>query len=438
MRLPAFGVLVVFFATSGFAEDSSPVPLYDPDPQHLWNRLHAAMWDRVGPGGKIYGHDRIDPVRWQETVHLLDVPSREAFAQVLQEFLNNRGETLIEDPLKRAMLQRDLWAIFDWLVGEHDVHPIRIADDAKAALREPLAQMIGRLALDADEIAKLPDTYAAAVAGNEFPANFDPAKPETSFLPPNLFDPLGSWVCVARNGTNIIAPVHLEHSSRSSFQVFLRFPAGRTETANYIAELSSFKEPFVMIIRSSDGRFVPQPNQNLPQFPAGTQVAFVRSALLIDSAQKLLATRIVESVQLRVYNEILSSAGNYEFVLNRARLFARKSGGLRAIDIDERDFRTDFRAHQFDVLEEQSAADKDFAARLGIVRRRCVGCHNDRGVHSFRTFVGGIRFTPSFSIPALSDTDTLKRGETAAISYKKTRYDWGLLEGLLSKANVTP
>ena len=38
---------------------------------------------------------------------------------MLREFLDHHGEALIDEPLKRAMLQRDLWAVFDHLVGQN-------------------------------------------------------------------------------------------------------------------------------------------------------------------------------------------------------------------------------------------------------------------------------------------------------------------------------
>lgn len=36
-----------------------------------------------------------------------------------EEFIVTHGERLIDDPLKRAFLQRDLWAVFDHLVGQN-------------------------------------------------------------------------------------------------------------------------------------------------------------------------------------------------------------------------------------------------------------------------------------------------------------------------------
>ncbi|HLF87984.1 MAG TPA: hypothetical protein VI451_03505, partial [Anaerolineales bacterium] len=89
--------------------------VYHPDLQHLWNRLFHLLYGRKTPDGVEYGRDSLDPLYWSETTYLLEGSSYEQAIQLLDEFLETNGETLITDPLKRAMFQRDLWAIFDWL-----------------------------------------------------------------------------------------------------------------------------------------------------------------------------------------------------------------------------------------------------------------------------------------------------------------------------------
>ena len=95
------------------------VAIYHPDPNHLWNRLHEALFVRVGPDGRTYGRDRFEPLLWLGSRHLLQGPSHDRAVQLLKEFLNNKGEQLVEDPLKRALLQRDLWMVLSWLNGMH-------------------------------------------------------------------------------------------------------------------------------------------------------------------------------------------------------------------------------------------------------------------------------------------------------------------------------
>jgi hypothetical protein len=40
--------------------------LYDTDPAHLWNRLHKALFVRIGPEGHTYGRDRLEPYLWPQ------------------------------------------------------------------------------------------------------------------------------------------------------------------------------------------------------------------------------------------------------------------------------------------------------------------------------------------------------------------------------------
>jgi hypothetical protein len=69
--------------------------------------------------GNKYGEDSLDPMLWQQSSHLLAPPSYGLALRVLDEFLQTHAETLIQYPLKRAMLQSDLWAVFDWSVQEY-------------------------------------------------------------------------------------------------------------------------------------------------------------------------------------------------------------------------------------------------------------------------------------------------------------------------------
>src|SRR5271165_1249151 len=64
---------------------ASDVTIYDPNPEHLWNRLHCALWVRTGPDGKEYGGDRLDPLLWLETKHLLEGTSHDVAIALLDE-----------------------------------------------------------------------------------------------------------------------------------------------------------------------------------------------------------------------------------------------------------------------------------------------------------------------------------------------------------------
>ena len=45
--------------------------LYDPDPNHIWNRLYRSLYMRLGPDGREYGYDELDPLLWPSTKYLL-------------------------------------------------------------------------------------------------------------------------------------------------------------------------------------------------------------------------------------------------------------------------------------------------------------------------------------------------------------------------------
>src|ERR1039457_118469 len=89
--------------------------IYDPNSAHLWNRLHRAIYVRVAPDGTEYGNDRLDPLLWLDTKHLRVGPSYQQFIGMLDELSAGGWDAREQSPLKRALLQRDLWGVFDWL-----------------------------------------------------------------------------------------------------------------------------------------------------------------------------------------------------------------------------------------------------------------------------------------------------------------------------------
>src|SRR3954462_6154220 len=99
----------------GSAQTAVGHRLYDPNPQHLWNRVHDTFHLRVAADGSEYGLDTVDPLLWSETRHLLTGDSHARALALLDEFLASNAESLVRDPLKRAVFQNDLWAIFEWL-----------------------------------------------------------------------------------------------------------------------------------------------------------------------------------------------------------------------------------------------------------------------------------------------------------------------------------
>jgi hypothetical protein len=285
----------------------SPAPkvsawsVYDADPDHLWNRVFRQLYRRVASNGQEYGIDELDPLLWLDTSYLLKGTSHQQTIQVLDEFLSTHAENLVSDPLKRAMFQRDLWAIFDWAASQTEPFASQ-----RQALETRLAQIIKRVALSKEEILSLPDNYTLAVRSNTFPANAEADHPETAFLPADIFQADSAWLPIGREG----GPIAITHTEafpfygHSVFLVYLRSPAGRAATLDYIKSLNT--EP-------------------TPVTPIGSDVALVRRMLLIDDQGDLILSPLVETVQIRHFSPAQSF---HEFELSRARLFDGLTGGL--------------------------------------------------------------------------------------------------------------
>ena len=419
-------LLTIFLAASAEAGTSHP-PLFHEDPGHLWNRLHRTLWVRTAASGKEFGHDRIDPLLWADTRHLLEGASHREALSVLDEFLNSHGERLIDDPVKRAMLQRDLWSVFDWSAGTAHAGETDLPRQRRA-LQRRLAQAICRLALFREQIADLPDTYELAVASKRFAAAYDPAKPETVFLPPDLFDRYGPWLHLAPNTQPAVAPAHLDaFGARSSFSVLFRHPTSREEGVRYFTELRKFKEPWVAEKPDDPDSTSRVINPKLPQFPAGTQVALVRRMLLPDSRGGLHVTPVIESIQLRVQREKGEPVEQdvFEFALSRKQLFGQRGDGLHAVTPDEQDMGfVQFRGHGHDPFTRAQEP------RTLAVMTTCAMCHRGRGVFTMNSVIES-RLAPH-SLSGLFDAERGSQ-DRAAVTRKLERYDYGLLLGLMTK-----
>ena len=407
------------------------VRLYHDDPSHLWNQLHAALLVRVTADGRAFGADRGDPLLWVGSTYLLAGNAHRRAVELLTQFVDRHGERLIDDPIKRAMLQRDLWMIFGWLEGDHTSFATPPPEEAqvKAAageLRPLIATAIGRLALARDELRALPDSCVEAA--------------RAGVLPADLCDPSGPWVSVGRPD----GPVAAHHvrdadpAKHSVFLVFLRLPAGRRATLAFFDRLRSFAGPM----------WAPAgyPNPDLPAFPVGTQVALVRRALLVDRSGAIVASPIVEQVQLRVYREIrpmtveefemahmidrglFARAGQEfeEFSVSRAALFARQAGGLRLMAAGDGFFLT-FSSHGVDPFEMPQTIVQEPASAQFV----CKDCHGAPGVYSFNSFLPFRLLAPGSATPARLSEIPLADSERTAIAWTEQRAEWRTLQPLL-------
>jgi hypothetical protein len=392
--------------------------LYGATPNHLWNRIHEVLHVRIAPDGSDYGFDTVDPLLWRETRHLLTGPSHALAVRVLDEFLVSNGERLVRDPLKRAVFQHDLWAIFDWLASTS------VGDKAaRTALMRRVARVMRRVALTRTSIEALPDTYAAAVASGAFALQADEL--QRPFLPPDLFNATGAWVSVG--GTQPLVPHHAAELGRSAFIVLWSLPGGAAETMGYLQKLWNFPQPFVgdeSFQFARDAEVRAKLNPALPAVPDGTRIALVRKMLCIDDTGVIVPSNIVQTIQLRAFPGRAFS----ELKMSRAGLFAEKSRSLRAVGADERDFIT-FSANGMDPFESETWRGP---ASLNRVLDGCINCHHV-GFEPATSTVQSLRrllMPGSLVDPRHERWARYYNQPNVAAQAKSRSYEWGVLEGL--------
>jgi plasmid stabilization system protein ParE len=395
--------------------------IFDSDPNHIWNRTYTCLFVRQSTDAKEYGADALDLLLWNNTHYLLTGDSHRRALACLDEFLRSHGERAVEDPLKRAILQRDLWAVFDWTARNDDL------PEQRRELESRLAVAIHRLALTPEQIRTLSDTYDAAVATQRFASAYDPRNPAEPFLPPDLFRPDGPWVCLSAHSGEPTALQHFYFSGRSRFLIFIRLPGGRDATLAYIERLRSSAQPPLL------GGLL---NLALPQFPVGTHVALVRQLIVVDSTGKLVPTKLTESVQLRVYHAITPGTRymNYingpsshdqdffEFRMSRPELFAGRNGGLVAVGPTETEFAT-FNTHGMDAFDQASPLEGQ-----NVILKRCVGCHSDSGIHSVQSRTRWMKQPPRAgghqSEPFAWETDVTIARKAQQVEFKLLQRLW--------------
>jgi hypothetical protein len=399
-------------------ESSYGCRVYDSNPEQIWNRLFSILFIRQHKG-ETYGMDELDPLFWPATKFLLDEPSHGSALRILDEFLEAKGQNQVHDSVKNAVLEHDLWAVFDWSALPNTDHP-----EQRRELQIRLAEVMHRIALSKNEIASLPDNYKAAVESGEFAKQYEPSHRDRAFLPPDLFQAESDWVCIAGSLGAPLAKLHTgAFSGRSTFFEFIRLPNGRKTTLDYLHALRDYLDPQG---RQHMGDRIMLSSSAVPQFPPGTQLALVRQMNLFDHDGLLVSAPITESVQIRVFHSVPANGPNweydqnaaatsqdvYEIKLNRANLFAGKSGGLGAVTRDDQDFRI-LQSHGFDFDGPVRTLDG------------CTKCHTGSGIYSVRSIASLLK--PS-QVQGEA-TDACRNEATTTLFWKQDRYNWGLLNG---------
>jgi len=380
-------------------ETTSAWGIYDPDPNHLWNRVFRQFYRRTTLNGEEYGAAELDPFLWFDTTYLLNGTSHQQAIEVLDEFLLTRAENLIPDPLKRAMFQRDMWAVFDWLASQSEPYPSQ-----RRALEVRLAQVIRRVALAKEEILSLPDNYTLTIESKTLPTNFQVDHPEKAFLPADIFQSDSAWVPMGREG----GPIAMTHTEsfpffgRSVFLIFVRSPDGHLATLDFIESLRS------------------EPN---PTLAIGSDVVLMRRMLLIDDQGELVLSPLIETVQIRHFDPAQKF---YEFELNRTRLFDGFAGDL----ILKTDLFLLFMSHG-DVFE------SDHGPELrATIPEICKACHfpNSGNIQSIISYSRYPFSLPDNAKPILFATTLTDEAQTV-IEWKMNHGTWKSLKALWDQSS---
>jgi hypothetical protein len=357
----------------GSLPSDQPQPIYANDPQDSWNRMfyflftrrvklrltddyreegpfqpaHFASFPAFPPRPvsdltfeRIESGDRgIDPLYPSfldslGTVRLMTEPRYSEFERALRAALEERSQ---RTPIARALMQSDLWAAYDMVYRNS-----RWVDAARSTLiLKMLARMIRKLALTREEIAALPDNYAAGTNRLHLPDVFGEHSP---------------WIEIEW-GQDRLHDSSANH--RRSTRVFLN-PGSKP------IDQRSFLEAF------RDDRS--------PHAPLKA-VALVTQSLVINNSGNAVPSRNTTEVQVREFNRSsdgrLSKTEIAEFELSRrAMLTEPASGGLVRFEETAPAY---LAASGNDYGFAAGIDSSDGRARdisiMGSLRARCVGCH---------------------------------------------------------------
>ncbi|HLJ89747.1 MAG TPA: hypothetical protein VKZ53_23260 [Candidatus Angelobacter sp.] len=337
---------------------------YATDPNHVWNRLYRRLFERRDAKGKAWGCDEVDPLLLRRSKHILEGPAYAETIRLLDEFINAHAESLIRDPLSRAIFQRDMWAVFNWLALPTDDHPRE-----REELERRLAAIIKVVALTPSEIEHLPGNYAQ-LRGS--------ATADGLALP----DTAGDWMMIGRDDGTPAAEIHADYFPRSIFFVYLKPPSGPLNASKYLEFMRAYSK------QRPPGDNCTFHACSPPQFPEGTELALVRRALLIDAAGRPVASPITESIQLRRYVKIPADTRvDFDRGTQQVAQFQLTRRGLLQGTIDLRRVgEEETGLSVFSTQGQDGFEDGWDGSQAGVILRGCHQCHQGTGVISFTSY----------------------------------------------------
>lgn len=418
---------------------AGPLPLYDADPQHLWNRIFAAIAIRQSnlpskrggtPIARIEGGDTIDFLAWPGTTYWDEPETVARIEKLLDQFLKEQGEKLIADPLKRVMLQRDLWAAFDFYTSQNIARRGDLATrQRRTELCRKMAQAIKSLTLPSETLAQLPDNYLLALKSRRFAATHD-FDPRRDYLPPRLLTDRNEWPELDFHQPKLHEDIERRfvflHTrafrGRSYFRVFYRFPEGRGQLEEYLKKVEAVGVDWKTA--GQNGFIVLKPDA--PQLPAGTEVSLVQFLIALDTNLQPVPTSLVESVRVTVYKSTSGekdTSTNTEmgvnvakYTLKRRLAFAdMKYGGLKR----EPDNLPVYRV----IFESENAQDWGPRGRFFELAADCRSCHaggGQTGVQTIPSLVnsGGIDSGAQLGIVHTIPADAPSPHPTRTVKWK--------------------
>ena len=390
---------------AGSLRSKQPLAVYHADRGHLWNRVFAVFYARPSnipanksekPVQRMEGGDIIDFLAWGSTTYF-DQPAFVGKVEPLLDDFIRKGHQLIRQPLKRAFMLRDLWAVYDFLADKN----IRRQGDVKTRktrrrIASKLARCIRELALSAEAIAGLPDNYKLATQSGSFVSkHFTDAK--QPYLPFGLLSRPNEWVEIDFHQPNLhedlsnrFITLHTRsYRGRSYFRIFYRYPGGRKAVQKHLLELD---KKGVDWKKSAQQGFIDL-KKNSPQIPVGSEFALAQFMMTLDNKLRPTPTKILESLRLRAYMNIDGSStpatntgvgmNVLEYTLSRRLLFATKRGGLRREPDDMPQYRI--------IFQPRNARDWGTIGRK-VLFQQCADCHmspraNRTGVRSVVSIV---------------------------------------------------
>jgi hypothetical protein len=379
--------------------------IYSPDPKDSWNRIFNLLFTRTlkvrlskefpegapftalsGPdipfASPLYVSARVfdrfeDGDRAIEPLYpsffsggpqqLFKEPNYTNLANALTDALN---ESAMRSPVARALMQTDAWAAYDVLYRTYqgvDEFAAR-----KDRLLKLLAQFIRKIALSPEEIKQVPQNCAAGGRKHQIPEFFEPASGwiEYELMPLRLHDEAVAF--------------------RREARLFAKPIATPSDKTRFLQSLRAFT------VNHPHEQKVPD---NLEA------VALVIENLLIDAQGEVVASPLIQDVQIRKFirdkNGALVKAQVQEYELSRRKLLSDPSNS-GFIEFDD------------DAAAFESAAGNDYgfatpfplgrgAPLLVKLSSRCADCHGTEhtflqslAVHEF--LVGRIKPPPSVAV----------------------------------------